>query len=117
MEKNAFTEDTQMAECSSNIMSEKVEASKLKNSDVPPTRKTVHSEVIQPGLGPQNLDELWIEPEDIGLKKPVVILDYPSPDNDSGKYSCCSLSLAEIKKCREKFLNDTYQPGRRKKNT
>lgn len=43
----------------------------------------------RPGLGPESLDLLDLEKEDIGFKHPVTILDYPSPPD---RYSFIQLS-------------------------
>ncbi|KAJ1382209.1 hypothetical protein SESBI_44458 [Sesbania bispinosa] len=52
----------------------------------------------RPGLGPTELAQMQIAKEFIGLKNPVVILDYPSPNQ--GKYEGAKLSEVNIKKCK-----------------
>lgn len=64
-----------------------------------PTRVDLEFNILRPGLGPERLDQLGLEEHDIGLKKPVVLLDYPSPPD---RYMSLNLAQEEITKCREK---------------
>ncbi|KAJ1410781.1 DUF1513 domain-containing protein [Sesbania bispinosa] len=67
-----------------------------------PTRIDLISNLPQPGLGPNHLEMLQIQLEDIGLSKPTVLLDYPSPKiNGSSSYSVI-LNYEEIAKCQLK---------------
>lgn len=50
--------------------------------------------------------DLGIEPKAIGLTKPIVILDYPNPEYETGKYVGFSLALEDIAKCKAKILQD-----------
>ncbi|KAJ1416270.1 Zinc finger, CCHC-type [Sesbania bispinosa] len=50
------------------------------------------------GLGPRNLSQLHIEKEFIGIKDPVVILDYPSPTQETKVGAL--LSKENITKCK-----------------
>ncbi|KAK2379390.1 hypothetical protein QL285_067199 [Trifolium repens] len=62
----------------------------------------------RPGLGPQDVELLGIEKEDIGLKLPVLILDYPSPKDLGVKYGGANLSREDILKVRENILNSNH---------
>lgn len=63
------------------------------------------------GLGPESLDLLELEKEDIGLKNPVTILDYPSPPE---RYRSIQLSDQEIRKCREQCDFFFWELGKEK---
>lgn len=64
----------------------------------PPTQVELFSNIRRPGLGPELVEQLGLEEEDIGLKKSVVLLDYPSPLD---RYLSLQLTEQEIKRCRE----------------
>lgn len=49
------------------------------------------------GLGPAALEDLGLKHEDIGLKNPVVLLDYPSPPHS---FMSVNQIEQEVKKCR-----------------
>lgn len=49
------------------------------------------------GLGLEDVEHVGVIREDIGLKEPVLVLDYPSPD---GLADSVKLTEDEIKKCR-----------------
>lgn len=51
-------------------------------------------------MGPSNLDSLDLEPEDIGLPKPTILFDYPSPTYYGSSRFGVHLSAEEIKKCK-----------------
>lgn len=48
------------------------------------TRVDLKVGIIRAGLGPMELESLQLEPEDIGLKQPVVIMDVLSPKPTTG---------------------------------
>lgn len=62
----------------------------LANGPVPPTRVGLKWGLVRPGLGPQRLEQLGLEEEDIGLRQPMVLLDYPSPTHSQ----CATLGQA-----------------------
>lgn len=64
----------------------------------PPTQVDLFSNIRRPGLGLELVEQLGLEEEDIGLKEPVVLLDYPSPPD---RYLSLQLTEQEIKRCRE----------------
>ncbi|KAJ1385160.1 Zinc knuckle CX2CX4HX4C [Sesbania bispinosa] len=71
-------------------------------TDPSPTLVDLHSGLPQPGLGPINLQELGIQTEFIGLKDPVIVLDYPSPEDH--RYKGIKLTVEEINKCKKKCV-------------
>jgi hypothetical protein len=60
----------------------------------------------RPGLGPEKIEDLGIQKEDIGLKDPRVLLDMPSPVPLGWSLSK-EISLAQIEKGREAVLKIT----------
>ncbi|KAJ1402000.1 Zinc finger, CCHC-type [Sesbania bispinosa] len=58
----------------------------------------------QAGLGPSNIEQLGIQKEFIGLKEPVIIVDYPSPE--IRRYEGITLSDNEIKQCKKACISD-----------
>lgn len=62
----------------------KVASEKLKQ-DVP-TRVPRHSNTINPGLSPYNIEELQLINEYIALAEPITTRDYPSPEGDKLRY-------------------------------
>lgn len=65
------------------------------------TQVDLHSGLVQPGLGPENILLLDLEKEDIGVGEPVVLLDCLSPEKEEVRYGGAILSQAEINKCRK----------------
>ncbi|KAJ1438736.1 Zinc finger, CCHC-type [Sesbania bispinosa] len=70
----------------------------------PVTLVDVFQEQVRPGLGPQQLEFLAIQPEDIGLNEPVIILDYPSPHKHGSSHYGVQLAGEDIQKCRDSWL-------------
>ncbi|KAF7828451.1 homeobox-leucine zipper protein HAT4 [Senna tora] len=75
-------------------------------------------ELIRPGLGPAHLGDLDIEPEDIGLSRPVIIIDVKSPPKCKPYFTPKGpspidldeeLSIEEITRCREAIQNSQYK--------
>lgn len=62
-----------------------------------PTTVDLQEHLSRPGLGPNSLGLLDLEKEDIGLKNPIALLDYPCPPE---RHKSIQLSEQEIKKCR-----------------
>lgn len=65
----------------------------------PPTVVDVEEGVQRPGLGPQNIKLLGLQKEYIGLAKPDISLDYPSPIKGPAKDEglvCLRLILISI---------------------
>lgn len=56
------------------------------------------------GLGPEQTEELGLQEEDIGLKKPVILKDYISPPRVCNGPTVVGLSPGSIKKCRSACL-------------
>ncbi|KAJ1381066.1 hypothetical protein SESBI_45508 [Sesbania bispinosa] len=67
-----------------------------------PTLVDLPNNTLQPGLGPKDLKDLGVQPEFIGLKEPVIILDYPSPEIH--KYDGARLTSNEIALCKKKCI-------------
>lgn len=75
--------------------------------------------IIRPGLGPADIEDIGLEKEDIGLSKPVVILDVASPNLDQMRVGKeigllgldIELSAEQINECRTRMLN-SYPSGK-----
>ncbi|KAF7801557.1 kinesin KP1-like isoform X1 [Senna tora] len=72
------------------------------------TRSDLKQKMIQPGLGPSSIMDLDLQPEDIGLKTPVIIIDVPSPQKkahsniDPNPLNLeMALTEAQISQCRQ----------------
>ncbi|KAF7824555.1 reverse transcriptase [Senna tora] len=81
-------------------------------------RMDLKRELIRPGLGPAHLGDLDIEPEDIGLSCPVIIIDVKSPPKCKPYFTPKGpspidldeeLSIEEITRCREAIQNSQYK--------
>ncbi|KAJ1415409.1 Zinc finger, CCHC-type [Sesbania bispinosa] len=59
------------------------------------------------GLGPDKLEDLDVHREFIGLKDPMVIVDYPSPEQ--GRHQGPILSEAEIRHCKAILTSNNHQ--------
>ncbi|KAJ1380444.1 Zinc knuckle CX2CX4HX4C [Sesbania bispinosa] len=90
-----------------NIQGESMHPNKKKKQHTLPANATkvdLLSGLIQPGLGPNSLDDLQLETEDVGLKKPIVITDYPSLTKDGSSHYSISFTASMIIKCRNSWL-------------
>ncbi|KAJ1382959.1 Zinc finger, CCHC-type [Sesbania bispinosa] len=88
--------------------------------DGPITRVDLNSGQVSPGLGPHDPSLLAIQPECIGLKDLVIIMDYPSPQKKGSSLFGCSLSAEEITKCKSFWYLEsrahTSQPTNKERN-
>lgn len=66
-----------------------------------PTTVDLTQQQKRPGLGPAKLDMLDLQKEFVGLHKPVISLDYPSPEGEE-RYKGADLTGEQVKKCKEK---------------
>ncbi|KAJ1400226.1 Zinc finger, CCHC-type [Sesbania bispinosa] len=73
------------------------------NSGPCPTLIDLIQGQLRAGLGPENINQLQIHKEFIGLKEPVTILDYPSPPRDPNLEF--PLSEEAIAKCKTRCQN------------
>lgn len=46
----------------------------------------LNSNKICQGLGPERIEDLALIKEDVGLKEPIVVKDYPSPSTEQIRY-------------------------------
>lgn len=46
----------------------------------------LNSNMVSPGLCPMNVEDLHITKEDVGLKNPIIVKDYPSPKDKQIRY-------------------------------
>lgn len=69
--------------------------------EISPSLVDLESGQKQLSLGPVHLEDLHLVKEHIGLKKASVLLDYPSPEDNSSRYEGITLTEEEIKKCRD----------------
>lgn len=46
----------------------------------------LNSEKVSPGLRASNIEDLDLVKEDIWLKEPIIVRDYPSPTNEQIRY-------------------------------
>ncbi|KAJ1407771.1 O-sialoglycoprotein endopeptidase [Sesbania bispinosa] len=69
-----------------------------------PTKVDLHSGLIQPGLGPNSIQDLELETEDVGLKEPILIMNYPSPTKEGSSHYNISFTPSMITKCRNSWF-------------
>ncbi|KAJ1432366.1 MSHA biogenesis protein MshD [Sesbania bispinosa] len=82
-------------------------------SNAPVTRLDLNSSQVSPGLRPQDPNLLAIQPECIGLKNPIIITDYPSPQKNGTSLFGYSLTAEESGKCKSFwFLESGTQASR-----
>lgn len=60
-----------------------------------------HWALMLSALEPSNIEDLDLVKEDIGLKDPIVVSDYPSPRNEATKYGGAKISLNEASRIKE----------------
>lgn len=61
-----------------------------------PTRVPLSFDQICPGVGPRTLEELQLVEKDVGLAKPMISRDCPSPSDDKTRYGGENISFLEV---------------------
>lgn len=67
------------------------------------TKIDLSCSLVRAGLGLEQMQDLSLFKEDIGLKQPIIINDYLSPANPRIRYGGANLTATDVQKVRNKL--------------